>query len=152
MENTLQYAGFWKRFAAYMIDFLILSFFQYQLYYNVSLQLQIALNSNENGYSGLAIDNPAVIIITAVLSFFISWSYFSGLESSPLQATIGKLAAGIYVTDINGVRLSFGKASCRYFGKIISGLIICIGFIMAGFTNKKQALHDIMAGCLVLAK
>jgi uncharacterized RDD family membrane protein YckC len=53
---------------------------------------------------------------------------------------------------MNGEKISFGKATGRYFGKIISGMILCIGYIMAGFTEKKQALHDMMAGCLVVRK
>jgi uncharacterized RDD family membrane protein YckC len=62
------------------------------------------------------------------------------------------MALGLVVTDLDGQRISFGKASGRHFGKIISSLILCIGFIMAGFTERKQALHDIMAGTLVNIK
>ena len=72
------------------------------------------------------------------------------MEASSKKATLGKMALGLIVTDVNGVRLSFGRASGRYFGKILSGLILNIGFIMAAFTEKKQALHDILAGTLVL--
>ena len=78
------------------------------------------------------------------------WLYFALMESSSKQATLGKMALGIIVTDLNGNRLSFGRATGRYFGKIISGAILMIGYIMAGFTEKKQALHDIIAGCLVV--
>ena len=74
------------------------------------------------------------------------------MESSPKQATLGKMALSIVVTDLEGKRISFGKATGRYWGKIISGLILCIGYFMAGFTEKKQAFHDMMAGCLVVAK
>ena len=72
------------------------------------------------------------------------------MESSAKQATLGKLALAIKVTDLNGNRISFGRASGRYFAKIISGLIFCIGYIIAGFTEKKQALHDMIANCLVV--
>ena len=74
------------------------------------------------------------------------------MESSSKQATLGKLALGIVVTDLSGNRISFGRATGRYFGKIVSGMIMCIGYIMAGFTERKQALHDIMASCLVILK
>jgi uncharacterized RDD family membrane protein YckC len=74
------------------------------------------------------------------------------MESSPFQATIGKVAVGIYVADLQGQRISFGRATGRFFGKILSGAILLIGYLMAGFTEKKQALHDTMAGCLVLVK
>ena len=62
------------------------------------------------------------------------------------------MALGLKVTDMEGNRISFGRATGRYFGKIISGMILYIGYIIAGFTEKKQALHDIMANCLVTRK
>jgi uncharacterized RDD family membrane protein YckC len=62
------------------------------------------------------------------------------------------MALGIKVTDLSGERIGFGKATGRYFGKIISGLILLIGYIMVAFTEKKQGLHDMMAGCLVVSK
>ena len=57
---------------------------------------------------------------------------------------------GLKVTDLAGNRITFARASGRFFGKILSGMILGIGFLMAGFTARKQALHDILAGCLVL--
>lgn len=80
------------------------------------------------------------------------WLYFALMESSGQQGTIGKMALGIKVTDMNGNRIGFGRATGRYFGKIISSLTLTIGYIMAGFTQQKQALHDIIAGCLVINK
>jgi uncharacterized RDD family membrane protein YckC len=75
------------------------------------------------------------------------------MESSPYQGTLGKMALGLIVTDLQGRPLSFARASGRFFGKIITGMIpFGIGYIMAGFTEKKQALHDMIAGCLVLRK
>jgi uncharacterized RDD family membrane protein YckC len=78
------------------------------------------------------------------------WLYFALMESSAKGATLGKMALGLRVTDLSGNRISFGRATGRYFGKIVSGMIFSIGYIMAGFTQQKQALHDIMAGCLVV--
>jgi len=72
------------------------------------------------------------------------------MESSVWQATLGKKTLGLRVTDLQGNRISFGRASGRFFGRIISGLTLFIGYIMAGFTEKKQALHDIIASCLVI--
>jgi len=80
------------------------------------------------------------------------WLYYALMESSNYQATLGKMALSIKVTDMSGNKVSFGKATGRYFGKIVSTIIFYIGFIMAGFTQQKQALHDIMAGCLVVNK
>lgn len=72
------------------------------------------------------------------------------MESSAKQATLGKMALGIVVTDLEGARIGFGRATGRYFAKILSGLILGIGFLMAAFTERKQGLHDIIAGTLVV--
>jgi uncharacterized RDD family membrane protein YckC len=74
------------------------------------------------------------------------------MESSPLRGTIGKWALGIYVTDLDGQRINFARASGRFFGKIISGVLLGIGYIMAGVTERKQAKHDKMADCLVMRR
>jgi uncharacterized RDD family membrane protein YckC len=94
-------------------------------------------------------------LIGAYGTFFIfiilgNWLYYSLMESSSRQATLGKMAVGIKVTDMNGQRISFLNATGRYFGKIISGAVFMIGYIMIIFTEKKQGLHDIMAGTLVV--
>ena len=78
------------------------------------------------------------------------WLYHALMESSSQQGTLGKMALGIKVTDLNGNRITFGRATGRYFSKIISSLTMGVGYIMAGFTQQKQALHDIIAGCLVV--
>jgi uncharacterized RDD family membrane protein YckC len=70
--------------------------------------------------------------------------------SSEWQATVGKRAMSIVVTGIDGGRISFGRATGRHFAKYVSAFIIGIGFIMAAFTAKKQALHDMMAETLVI--
>jgi uncharacterized RDD family membrane protein YckC len=80
------------------------------------------------------------------------WLYYALFESSSKQATPGKLAFDFVVTDMNGERISFGKATARYFGMILSGLMLGFGFIMCAFTEKKQCLHDILAGCLMFKK
>ena len=82
----------------------------------------------------------------------IRWCYYAGMESSALQGTIGKLALGLYVTDLEGKRIDFGRATGRHFGKILSGLTLYFGYLTAGFTAKKQGLHDYMSNCLVLRK
>ena len=73
------------------------------------------------------------------------------MESSSWQATLGKKVLNLRVTDMAGARISFGKATGRHFAKLITGLIpLGIGFAMAGLTEKRQALHDMLASCLVL--
>ena len=143
--NIQQYAGFWRRFAAYLIDSMVIAFALTNFASLLSRQLVVSITNAQtlNTYLAIAI---------SVMSLLLTWAYYSGMESSPLQATIGKLVVGIYVTDLQGQRISFGRATGRFFGKIISGAILLIGYLMAGFTEKKQALHDMMARCLVLMK
>ena len=103
--------------------------------------------------AALAIAGPMIAMFYGVMFFFIvlQWLYFAGLESSERQATFGKSAMSLRVTNSEGERLSFGHASGRFFAKLVSGLVpFAIGYIMAGFTAKKQALHDFIAGTLVL--
>jgi uncharacterized RDD family membrane protein YckC len=102
--------------------------------------------------------DPALIAAFASSFGFIlvggiaaGWLYNAYFESSEWQATLGKKVMNLVVTDLDGQRLTFGRASGRFFAKIISGLIpFGVGYIMAGFTEKRQALHDMIASCLVL--
>lgn len=80
------------------------------------------------------------------------WLYFALMESSAYQGTLGKMALGIRVTDLDGGQIDFGRATGRYFAKILSFITLMIGYIMAAFTGKKQALHDIIAGTVVLMR
>jgi uncharacterized RDD family membrane protein YckC len=94
------------------------------------------------------VSSIALLVLASVLG---SWLYYAYFESSDWQASVGKKVMNLIVTDLNGNRISFGRASGRYFAKIISGLIpLGIGYILAGVTEKKQALHDMIASCLVL--
>ncbi len=92
-----------------------------------------------------------ILILAYLAGLVIGWLYFAVQESSESQATIGKKAMGIVVTDLDGRRLTFMNATGRYFGKIPSAIFL-IGYIMALFTEKKQALHDILAGTLVVER
>ncbi len=84
-----------------------------------------------------------------IAGILAGWIYYAALESSVKQATLGKTALSIKVTDMEGNRIGFGRATGRHFAKIISGIILLIGYLMIAFTEKKQGLHDMMAGCLV---
>ena len=79
----------------------------------------------------------------------VNWLYEALMESSSHQATLGKMIFGLKVTDLEGNRISFARATGRHFAKYASAMILGIGFIMAGFTERKQALHDMLAGTLV---
>jgi uncharacterized RDD family membrane protein YckC len=87
--------------------------------------------------------------VTIVLLVFGSWLYEAFMESSSYQATLGKMILGMKVTDLNGNRISFGRATGRHFAKWLSAMILFIGYIMVGFTERKQGLHDLLAGTLV---
>ena len=104
----------------------------------------------ESEGAGLMIALLSTYIISMLAVAVAGWLYFALMESSARGATLGKMALGLRVTDLNGNRIGFGRATGRYFGKIVSTAIFGIGFIMAAFTQQKQALHDIMAGCLVV--
>lgn len=135
-ERRVEYAGFWLRFCAAVVDGLIVA----AINVVVSLLVRVAARS-------LGIEP-----VLDVLSIVVDWLYFSLQESSAAQATLGKRMCKIKVTDLAGNPIGFGRATGRYFGKYVSALILAIGYIMAGFTEKKQALHDMMAGCLVMRK
>jgi len=147
----MKYANVWKRFVASLLDGVILLI--------VSLVLNFALGVVLGGAEAAGGDEAAVTaaaslvaLVGTVLNTVLGWLYYAIQESSPKQATIGKQAFGLVVTDLNGDKVSFVKASIRYFAKYISALILLIGYIMAFFTEKKQALHDMIAGTLILQK
>jgi uncharacterized RDD family membrane protein YckC len=146
---SAHFAGFWKRFVAYLLDFVIVLF------------LGMAIGAVAGFFigiiGGLIGREQKVIQFTAgVVGFFLgslsSWLYHALMESSGKQATLGKMTLNIQVTDYTGERISFARATGRYFAKFISAILLCVGFMMAGWTEKKQALHDIMAGTLVVKK
>jgi uncharacterized RDD family membrane protein YckC len=148
--STAPYAGFWRRFAALIIDEMFIAI--------VVVGAEAVLGAFLGRNSGLRLSIfggkqlGAVFASKVMGSTLIHWLYWAGMESSAYQATLGKMALGLKVTDLQGEPISFGRATGRYFGKIISALLLGIGFLMVGWTEKKQALHDIMAGNLVLKK
>ena len=152
------YAGFWKRLVAYILDGIIL--WIPQLIIGNLLGATAAQTARMHTIEN-ANNDPAVVMAaygvwwSAMLPVLgaqalVTWAYFALCESSAMQATPGKLAMGIRVTDDEGRRISFLRATGRHFGKIISSLTLCIGFMMAGWTERKQALHDMMASTLVV--
>ncbi len=155
MEKT--YAGFWLRFVAIIIDGIIIGVLQFVVIAPILGAIGIGMSG---GASAMDPDDPTVMIAKIMALFstvgliaqVVNILYFTLMESSKYQATIGKLALGLIVTDINGGKLDFVKALIRNVSKIVSGIILFIGYIMAGFTEKKQALHDIIAGTLVVKK
>ncbi len=168
MNTQIKYAGFWKRFLAHLIDQLILGFARLILFIPIWFFVLVGYFSQQNieefnsftKVSYQMLDDEMSIAVMSIFIFVIigfiminitaDWLYYALMESSKKQATLGKMIVGIKVTDMMGNRIGFGKATGRYFGKILSGLILGIGYVMAAFTEKKQALHDILSNCLVV--
>jgi uncharacterized RDD family membrane protein YckC len=150
------YAGFWQRFVAIVIDIIIIGTLQFVVIAPILAAIGIGVSNS----SAMDTADPIAMVATIAAVFstvgiigqVVQILYFTLMESSKYQATIGKLALGIIVTDMNGGKLDFVKALIRNVSKIVSGIILLIGYIMAAFTEKKQALHDIIAGTLVVKK
>jgi uncharacterized RDD family membrane protein YckC len=136
----IPYAGLWKRFCAAFLDGLILGIPLLLVRFGI-----LPWSQSEYTRQDRFIDCGLTL-----LEHVIYWLYYALMESSAQSATLGKMAVGIRVTDLEGARISFGRATGRYFGKFVSAIILMIGFIMAAFTQRKQALHDLMAGTLVI--
>jgi uncharacterized RDD family membrane protein YckC len=130
-----EYAGFWKRFMASFIDGIITLIPLVPFYILFFLDPRIEY-----------------FLLFYPVALILPWLYFAIMESSSRQATLGKMALGIVVTDISGRRISFARATGRQLGKIVSGMILYIGYLMIAFTQRKQGLHDIMAECLVVVR
>jgi uncharacterized RDD family membrane protein YckC len=154
----VEYAGFWLRFFAYVIDNFILGAAVVLILIPVFFLTGLgALLSHIRPEEELGDAGAFVIVgfvfLALVASLLVTWLYHAMLESSQWQATVGKRMLGMVVTDTVGQRVSFGRATGRHFGKIITNMVpLFIGYIMAGFTEKKQALHDMLAGCFVLRR
>jgi uncharacterized RDD family membrane protein YckC len=159
VSRGFTYAGFWLRVVASLIDGVIMGIAGGVLF--VPLFILTGVGAHMDGLvQRRGQPDPAVfvgligmILVFAAVSLLIQWLYHAYLESGEKQATWGKQALGLYVTDLMGNPVTFGRASGRFFAKIITGMIpLGIGYIMAGFTERKQALHDMIASCLVLRR
>jgi len=154
----VEYAGFWMRFLALLIDNVVMGFafvlILIPLVFLTGLQGFIGeFHPNEDLNDAGIFMLVSLVFLVATAILLLTWLYHALMESSEWQATFGKKALGLVVTDMAGQRLSFGRSTGRHFGKIVTNLIPAfIGYIMAGFTEKKQALHDMLAGCLVLRR
>jgi len=141
------YAGFWLRAIAFIIDNLILGLiFTVVIFSNPNAFL---VNPDLNNLSFTM--KPPFTPTGFLVIYLLVWAYFTFFESSVWQATPGKKMLRIYVVDLNGGRLTFAHAAIRNVARMISGLVI-VGYFIAGFTEKKQALHDMLARSLVIRR
>jgi uncharacterized RDD family membrane protein YckC len=135
--DTLLYGGFWRRFLALLIDSIVIGFGFYILETVASLLIP-----------DLALTRIGVVCLQ-LLSLLWTWLYFAVTHSSSVQASPGKRLLGLKVTDLNGHRISFGRATGRYFAETFSAMLLFIGYLMVLFTRRRQCLHDIIADTLV---
>jgi uncharacterized RDD family membrane protein YckC len=140
-------AGFWRRLAAFAIDAMLMTVGVALVFVVVSIFYGIALLSSPGPDQSVGVTLAMMVIVLVLL-----WLYWAGLESSPWQGTIGKRALDLVVTDLYGRRISFGRATGRYFAKLLSNLTLGVGYILAGVGTRKQGLHDMVAGTLVVRR
>lgn len=143
------YAGFWLRFFAWIVDAIVLAGPGMLVLYlcEHTLAFPILRPQFRGPWAMIGLGGRGPVVELA-----LAWVYFALMESSSYQATLGKMLLGLVVTDTQGRRLSFGRATGRFFGKLLSRLTLGIGYVMAGITRKKQALHDLLADTLVVRK
>lgn len=148
------YGGFWRRFGAAFIDSLLLQIVSFP----TTIIAMIPMGARMESLSGEDM-GPAefaalfgTYMTLGCLGLVIGWLYFALLESSALRATVGKMACGIVVTDVAGARISFARASGRFFASMLSSMTFGVGYIVMFFNERRQNLHDLVAGTLVLRK
>jgi len=154
----MEYAGFWLRFLAFLIDNVVMGIAF------VLILIPLIFMTGLGGFIGAIHPDEdlndvgifmliGLLFLAATVSLVFTWLYHALMESSEWQATVGKKMLGLVVTDMAGQRVSFWRATARHFAKIITNMVPAfIGYIMAAFTEKKQALHDMLAECLVLRR
>jgi uncharacterized RDD family membrane protein YckC len=134
--SSIPYASFWQRAIAFLIDGIILSIIN-------SMIDQILQQFRST-------TDLQTFIISILIAIVIGWNYYSIQESSSQRATIGKRVIGLQVTDMNGEQISFWRATRRYFSAYLSTLLLFVGYLIVPFTPKRQALHDLIAGTVII--
>jgi len=139
VHGVARYAGFWIRVGAIIIDGIV-------LFIPLTILEKLLVGEKTGDPTTDLGANAAALALNLV----VHWAYRSAFHSSEWQATIGKRAVGIQVTDLQGRRITFGHATGRYLAEFLSAITLGIGYVMAGISSRKQALHDKVAGTLVV--
>jgi uncharacterized RDD family membrane protein YckC len=151
---TAPYGGFWIRLLAHLIDHVILGAVAAPLFFILVFPAMLRVineaERNQEPSPELIVAIMSSVFIYVVLAFVGQWLYEALLTSSTWQGTVGKRVLRLKVVDEAGNRIGFGRATGRFFAKILSSMFFCIGFIMVGFTDRKRGLHDMLAGTLVM--
>ena len=159
MSKIYPYAGFWKRFGAFVVDSLVLSIptgVVYGLWIYMSFRPLLQMGSGSAPSPDVIM--PMILKVYGgafafqLFSVVLFWLYYAFMESSAGQATLGKRVFGIKVVGDKGQRITFWHATGRTLGKFVSAMTLYIGFLIAGANKHKQALHDIMASTYVVDK
>ena len=137
LKREVAYAGFWRRLLAWFIDLLVLS--------AVGGTILVLVTT-------LAPGNLDALANVAPVTAAIGWAYFILFETSPARGTLGKIALNLFVADVHGDPITYRRAAFRYLFKSLSTLCLGLGWLMAAFTPRKQALHDLLAGTVVLRR
>jgi len=147
------FGGFWRRVAAYVIDSFILYAGLFVMGFACAIVIGMVVGAGATTGSGSPMPAVAGIAWVGLLyigGFVGAWLYYALFESSSLQATPGKRAVDLRVATSDGGRVGFGRATGRYFGKIVSSLTLGVGYIMVAFTGRRQGLHDLLAGTVLV--
>jgi uncharacterized RDD family membrane protein YckC len=151
---TSRYGGFWLRLLAHLIDHVILGAIAAPLFFILVLPAIVRVvheaESNQEPSPELIVAIVSSVFVYILLAFVGQWLYEALLTSSSWQGTVGKRVLQLKVTDEIGNRIGFGRATGRFFAKILSSMFFCVGFIMVGLTDRKRGLHDMLAGTLVM--
>ena len=145
--RPLQYAGFWRRVWAASIDLILEALAA--LLVTLFVDLAMKIFSPQVGLSSITARYATGIAFIGVLTIG-AWLYAAFSESSRWRATIGKRIIGLEVVTAKGGQLSFGQATVRHFMKFLSLFTAAVGFMMAAWTKRRQALHDIPSDTLVI--
>jgi uncharacterized RDD family membrane protein YckC len=164
-EQKRKYAGFWIRFVAYLLDSFIIGIPITILVFVVLLYMVGSTVGFEALTDPAFLDSANVeaeltnqeaitflvgYLLSILISFLLTVIYFAGMHASKWQATIGKKVLGLVVTDLKGNRISFWRGLGRYFAMAFLSSILMVGYLVAAFTEKKQSLHDLIAGTFVI--
>jgi uncharacterized RDD family membrane protein YckC len=144
-RTDIAFAGFWRRLLAYVVDYIFL--------FGVDLALLAAVYViTPTTVAAIQAGSLRAIEEVGPVMSAIGWAYYAVFESSPARGTLGKLALGLYVGDIHGDPITFRRAVWRNLFKTLSWVTLGTGFVLAAFTPRKQGLHDLLAGTLVLRR
>ena len=149
VRPTSEYGGFWRRVLAFIVDGLIIGAIMLPFGIGLGLAHLAAAFSHEDVTSDMLASMFAASMMVWLIRVVVSWLYGAGFESSRFQATPGKMLVRVKVTDLEGGRISFARATGRQVGKWVSGIILGIGYLLVAFTDRKQGLHDMIASTLV---